>query len=99
MVDPFRVIPAVERIDHTAIFQVEVKGVVRVAGVMRVTTNRLSHADDLAHVFDDPLACGDVAGREHTSAVHFRRMHMYGLQVRRVAQIDDSMGRVGEARL
>jgi hypothetical protein len=32
--------------------------------------NGLGHADDFAHVLDEPLACGQVARGEHTLAVH-----------------------------
>ena len=86
MVDPFRVVTAVKRIDHCAVVQVKIKGVIRVAGVMGVAAYRLSHADDLAHILDHRLACGDVAGREHTFAVHVRRLHMDQTGDRQVAQ-------------
>jgi hypothetical protein len=59
-----------QRIDHTPIVQVEVEGVVGVARIVRMAGNGLGHADDFAHVLDEPLACGQVARGEHTLAVH-----------------------------
>jgi hypothetical protein len=59
-----------QRIDHTPIVQVEVEGVVGVVHVVRMAGNGLGHADDFAHVLDEPLACGQVARGEHTLAVH-----------------------------
>ena len=59
-----------QRVDDPAIVQVKVKGVVGVGRVVRVASNRLGHGDDLAHVLDEPLACGQVARGEHTLAVH-----------------------------
>ena len=76
MVDPFGIVATIKRIDHPAIVQLEVKGVVRVVGIMRVAADRLSHGDVLPHVFNDPLAGLKVAGGEHALAVHLRRMHM-----------------------
>ena len=59
-----------QRIDHPPIVQVKVKGVVGVVQVVRMAGNGLSHADDLAHVLDEPLACGQMAGGEHALAMH-----------------------------
>jgi hypothetical protein len=64
----------------------EVKGVVWVVGVVRVAAYRLSHGDQLSHIFNDPLAFGQMAGGEHTFAVHLGRMHMNGTENRQVAQ-------------
>ena len=70
MVDPLGGVAAKQRIDHPPVVQVKVKGVIRVAGVMRVASNRLGHGDDLAYILDDRLACSDVARCEHALAVH-----------------------------
>ena len=48
----------------------EVEGVVRVFRVVRVALLRLVPADDLAHVFDQGLAGGDVLDRKHPLAMH-----------------------------
>jgi hypothetical protein len=59
-----------QRIDHHAIVQVEVKGMVGVFRIVRMAGNGFCHADDFAHVLDEPFACGQVARGEHTFAVH-----------------------------
>ncbi len=64
-----------QRIDHPAIVQVKVKGVVGVVHVVRVSCNGFGHADDLAHVLDESLACGQVARGEHALAVHAGSLH------------------------
>ena len=61
-----------QRIDHPPLVQVKVKGVVRVGRIVRVAGNGLGHGDDLAHVFDDPHASGQVSRGEHAFAVHAR---------------------------
>jgi hypothetical protein len=70
MVDPLRFVAAMQRIDHPPIVQVKVKSVVRVTRIVRVAGHGLGHADDLPHVLDDALACGQVARGEHAFAVH-----------------------------
>jgi hypothetical protein len=65
-----------QRIDHSPIVQVKVKGVVRVVCIVRMAGNGLGHADDFAHVLDEPLACGQVARGEYTSAMHTRRQDL-----------------------
>jgi hypothetical protein len=62
-----------QRIDHSPIVQMKVKGVVGVCLIVRMAGNGLGHADDFAHVLDEPLPCGQVARSEHTSAMHARR--------------------------
>ena len=61
-----------QRIDHPPIVQVKVKGVVRVGRIVWMAGNGLAHTDDLAHVFDDPHASGQVSRREHAFAVDAR---------------------------
>ncbi len=69
MVDPLGGVATIERIDHPAIVQMEIKGVVGVGHIVRVAGNCLGHGDDLAHILDDRFTCRDVARREHAFAV------------------------------
>ena len=75
MVDPARSITAVKAINHASIVDVEVKRVLGVAGVVRVTTQRFGHGNDFTHIFDDGFARGHGAQGEHAFAVHTRRQH------------------------
>ena len=59
-----------QRIDHLVFVHMEVEGVVRVLRVVRVAILRFFPADDLAHVFDQRLAFGNVLQRKHALAVH-----------------------------
>ena len=75
MVDPARSITAVKAINHASIVDVEVKRVLGVAGVVRVTTQRFGHGNDFTHIFDDGFARGHGAQGEHAFAVHARRQY------------------------
>ena len=72
MVDPARGIAAVGGVDHAVFIDVEVEGMVRVFRIPGMAPLRLLPRDDLAHIFDERLALGNVLQREDALAVHAR---------------------------
>ena len=56
-------------IDDVVFVDVEVKGVVRVLGVVRVAALRLGPGNHLTHVLDEGLALGDVLHGKHPLAM------------------------------
>lgn len=78
VVDPARVVAAPAAVDHAAVVQGEIKGVVdRAAGPGRAL-GRFIPADALAPVFDDAFAGFDVAAGEDAVAVDRRLLHFIG---------------------
>lgn len=75
VVDPARVIAAMKTINHARVVDVEVKRVLGIARVVRVTTQRLGHGNDLAHVFDDGFARCHGAQGEYAFAVDLGLIH------------------------
>ena len=66
-----------QRIYHPVFVHMEIKGVVRVIGVVRVALLRLVPADDLAHVLDQGLAFGNVLQGKNAFAVHAGATNLY----------------------
>ena len=59
-----------QRVDHAVGIDVEVEGVIRVGRVVRMALLRFIPADDLAGVFDQGLALGNINECKHAAAVH-----------------------------
>ena len=78
MVDPARVVAAAPAVDHAAVVQAEVEGVVHRTARLRRALGRLIPADAFAAVFDDALAGIDVAPGEDAVAVDRRLLHFVG---------------------
>mmetsp|Transcript_71463 Transcript_71463/g.168395 ORF Transcript_71463/g.168395 Transcript_71463/m.168395 type:complete len:289 (-) Transcript_71463:2509-3375(-) len=70
MVDPARIVAAVEGVDHQAAVEVEVEGVVGLLGVVGMAAHRLVPADALAGVLDDLGAGGNRCHGIDATAVH-----------------------------
>jgi hypothetical protein len=68
-----------QRINHPVFIHMEIEGVVRVIGVVRVAVLRLVPADDLAHIFNDGLALSDVLQGKHAFAMHPGAAHLNAL--------------------
>ena len=60
-------------VNHALGVNLEIKGVVGVFGVVRVAAQGLGPADDLAYVFNQRFALGDVLHCKHPFAVHARK--------------------------
>ena len=69
VVDPARGIAAVLGVDHPPFVDVEIKGMVRVLGIVRMAALGFLPGDHFAHVFNDAFALGDVLQRENALAV------------------------------
>ncbi len=52
------------------VIDMEIKGVVRICRIMRMTAQCLLPSDDLAHVLNDGLALGKVSEREDPLTMH-----------------------------
>jgi hypothetical protein len=72
MVDPARRVAPVERVDHTIGIDVEIKRVVGLAWVMRVTLERFLPINDLATVFQYALSSRNGTQRKYAFAVNPR---------------------------
>ena len=70
VVDPTRVIAAVQGIDHIFFADMEVKRVVGVRRIVGVAFLRFFPTDNLAGVFNDDFAFGDRHQRKHALAMH-----------------------------
>ena len=70
VIDPARGVAAMQGVNHLVFVHMEVKGMVGVGGVVRVPILRLIPADDLAHVFKQGLAFGNVLQGENAFAVN-----------------------------
>ena len=57
-------------VNHMLFVHMKVKGVVRVRRVVRVAAQRFFPADDLADVFNQCLAFGQILHRKHAFAMH-----------------------------
>ena len=57
-------------VNHMLFVHMKVKGVVRVRRVVRVAAQRFFPADDLANVFNQCLAFGQVLHGKHALAMH-----------------------------
>ncbi|CAJ9234093.1 sensor histidine kinase [Burkholderia pseudomallei] len=72
MVDPARAVAVDLAVDHPALFQREVKGVIRIVRVVRMAAQRLFPRDPLALVFDYALSRLDRYRGEYALAVNAR---------------------------
>lgn len=63
-------------IDDAVFIHVEIKGMVRLQRIVRVAVLGFLPPDDLARVFDQHFAFGDILHREHALAVHARAPHL-----------------------
>ncbi|MEY3698478.1 MAG: hypothetical protein RL631_1131 [Pseudomonadota bacterium] len=70
MVDPSRIVAAIQRIDHIFFADVKVKRVVGIARVVGMALLRFFPTDDLAGVFDDDFAFGDRHQGKHPFAMN-----------------------------
>ena len=59
-----------QSVDHTRFINMEVKGVVRIGRIMRMTALGLFPADDRTYVFNDGLTLGNAGQRKDTFSVH-----------------------------
>ncbi len=76
MVDPARRIAADLGVDDPLCIHVKVKGVVGIAGVVRMPTQRLVPGNDLANVLNDGFALGDIGQGKHAFSMHARATHL-----------------------
>ncbi len=70
VVDPARGVAAIQRVDHAPVLDVEVEGVLRIAGVVRMAPLRFVPTDALAHVLDHGLALGNVLHGKNATPMH-----------------------------
>ena len=70
VVDPARIIAALQCIDHMFFTDMEVKRVIRVFRIVGVALLRFFPTDNLTDVFDQNLAFGDVCQGKHPFAVN-----------------------------
>src|SRR5690606_16952369 len=78
VVDPARIVAAAAAVDHAAVVQAEVEGMVdRAAGIGRALGGVVP-ADALAPVFDDAFAGIDVAAGEDAVTVDRGLLHFIG---------------------
>jgi hypothetical protein len=72
VVDPARGVAAELRVDHAVFIHMKVKRVVGLQRVVRVAVLRFLPADDLAGVFDQHFALGNILHGKHALAMHAR---------------------------
>ena len=76
MIDPARGVATDVAIDHVLVVDVKIKRVIGLRRIVRVATQGLFPTDDLADIFHQALAFGNVADRENAFAVDARAAHL-----------------------